>query len=105
MPWCAALICACLESTGFESTRSARARDFLQWGYSVKDHPLSGAIVVLERGEPALNFGHVGLLMGEFDDSIVVLNGNVNNRICLSQFQKTKVIDYRYPSEPLCRAI
>lgn len=103
VPWCSAFVCACLESTGFESTRSSQAKSYLDWGKRAAPAFIFGSIAVLERGKDQSQ-GHVGFVIGESDDSIILLGGNQLDSVCLMEFSKSKVIDYRLPDEPLCHA-
>ena len=93
--WCAAFVGACLERAGISSTRSLRARSYLEWGVAT-DNPAVGSIVVLERGsDPAL--GHVGFLVGMTDTATIVLGGNQSNAVTVAAFDRRLVLDFRAP--------
>src|SRR6478735_4519617 len=57
-PWCAGFVGFCLEAVGIQSTRSAAARSYQNWGVQI-DRPVPGAIVVFWRGSPTGYSGHV----------------------------------------------
>ena len=93
--WCAAFVGACLERAGISSTRSLRARSYLEWGVAA-DNPQAGAIVVLRRGsDPTL--GHVGFLIGTTDAAIIVLGGNQSNAVTVATFDRDLVLGFRIP--------
>ncbi|HWV83786.1 MAG TPA: TIGR02594 family protein [Hyphomicrobiaceae bacterium] len=93
--WCAAFVGACLERAGISSTRSLRARTYLEWGVPADD-PAVGAVVVLERGsDPAL--GHVGFLVGMTDTSVMLLGGNQSNAATVATFDRELVLGFRVP--------
>jgi len=94
--WCAAFVGACLERTGVSSTRSLRARSYLDWGAPM-DAPQVGAIVVLSRGnDPAL--GHVGFLVGMTTTHVLVLGGNQSNAVTVTPFDRGLVLGFRAPT-------
>lgn len=93
--WCAAFVGACMERAGISSTRSLRARSYLEWGVAT-DNPAAGAIVVLSRGsDPAL--GHVGFLVGATDAKAFVLGGNQSNAVTVAPFDRALVLGFRTP--------
>ncbi len=94
--WCAAFVGACLERAGVSSTRSLRARSYLEWG-TPTDTPAAGAIVVLSRGsDPAL--GHVGFLVGMTTTHVLVLGGNQSNAVTVTPFDRGLVLGFRTPA-------
>ncbi|MBN9259460.1 MAG: TIGR02594 family protein [Hyphomicrobium sp.] len=93
--WCAAFVGVCLERAGIASTRSLRARSYLDWG-APADPPSAGAIVVLQRGsDPAL--GHVGFLVGMTGTHVIILGGNQANAVNVSAFDQNLVLGFRQP--------
>ncbi len=93
--WCAAFVGACLERAGIASTRSLRARSYLDWG-TPTDDPGSGAIVVLKRGgNPAQ--GHVGFLVGATATHIFALGGNQSDAVTVAAFDRDLVLGFREP--------
>ncbi|MFN3744750.1 MAG: TIGR02594 family protein [Hyphomicrobiaceae bacterium] len=101
--WCAAFVGACLERAGIASTRSLRARSYLDWG-TPSDAPETGSVVVLRRGnDPAL--GHVGFLVGMTSSHVFVLGGNQSNAVTVAAFDRTLVLGFREPpSQPAASA-
>jgi uncharacterized protein (TIGR02594 family) len=93
--WCAAFVGACLESAGLKCTRSLSARSYLDWGVGMTELQ-PGAVIVLERGsDPAL--GHVGFLVGETPQSVILLGGNQSNAVTVQAFDRARVIGCRLP--------
>lgn len=93
--WCSAFLCWCLEQAGIESTRSAAAISWLDWGYEITE-PKEGCIVILTRSKDVTK-GHVGLWIGESDDAVCLLGGNQRNEVCEEMFPKSKIRGYRWP--------
>lgn len=91
--WCASFVCWVLEKSGFKSTKSAWARDFLNYGEKL-DEPQYGCIVVFKRGTSS---GHVGFWMGEKNGNVSVLGGNQNNKVSIKSYSKSDVLGYRWP--------
>jgi uncharacterized protein (TIGR02594 family) len=93
--WCAAFVGACLERAGLTSTRSLLARSYLAWGQPL-DAFRHGAVVVLSRtADPAL--GHVGFLVGETADSVVLLGGNQGDAVTVEAFPRARLLGLRWP--------
>lgn len=94
-PWCAAFVAACLESAGIAGTGSLLARSYLSWGEETMAPPL-GAVTVLSRGsDPAL--GHIGFLVGETDDGLMLLGGNQSNAVSVERFPRNRLLAFRVP--------
>ena len=94
-PWCAATICAALEACGFESTKSAAAISYKNYGVSCERK--YGAILVIEHpsGKHHVTcFHHVGP-----GSIIYCLGGNQSDQIKISAYDlsKEKVIACRWP--------
>jgi uncharacterized protein (TIGR02594 family) len=93
--WCAAFVGAPLERAEIASTRSPLARSYLKWGEELEAGRL-GAVAVLERGsDPAQ--GHVGFLIGETGDEIILLGGNQSDAVTVAAFPKGRLIGLRWP--------
>lgn len=95
VPWCSAFVCWCLEEAGLKSTRSARARSYLDWGVAI-EKPVEGCVVILQRGDNPAQ-GHVGFYTAENDSMIQVLGGNQHDMVKMSWFKKEDVLGYRWP--------
>lgn len=93
--WCAAFLGACLERSGITGTRSLMARSYMSWGSGL-NAPRTGAIAVLTRSENT-NLGHVGFVIGETADHIMLLGGNQGDAVTVSQFPKDRLLTLRWP--------
>lgn len=105
VPWCSAAVSTWLDEAGRESTKSARARSYLNWGIHLPD-PAFGCIVVLKRGrgrQPGPEVldapGHVGLLIDVIGDDVVVLGGNQSDSVCERPYKIERVLGYRWPGQ------
>ncbi|MBL8564732.1 MAG: TIGR02594 family protein [Hyphomicrobiaceae bacterium] len=93
--WCAAFVGACLERGGRRGTRSLMARSYLQWGEDARELR-TGSVAVLSRGSsPAL--GHVGFVVGEADDKVLLLGGNQGQQVSVQAFPKSRLLGVRWP--------
>jgi uncharacterized protein (TIGR02594 family) len=98
-PWCAGFVGAMLESSGIESSRSAAARSYLNWGRKLSN-PRLGCITVFERGP---RNGHVGFMVGkDARGNLLILGGNQGDAVNIKPFSASRVLGYRWPDgEPL----
>lgn len=95
--WCAAFVGACLTRSGLSGTTSLMARSYLSWGAEIDEGRL-GAVVVFSRGsDPAL--GHVGFLVGETGDGLLVLGGNQGDAVSVQRFDRSILLGLRWPGE------
>lgn len=97
VPWCASFVCWCLEQARVRHTNSARARDFMRWGVPIDD-PVPGCIVVLWRGSPVSDSGHVGFWVSETEDEVSILGGNQSDSVRISNFPRERILGYRMPA-------
>ena len=96
IPWCSSFINWVMKSVGYSCTGSASARSWLNYGEELHE-PKLGCIVILTRGNN-LSTGHVGFYVGNKDSShILVLGGNQKDSDCISSFNRSIVIGYRWP--------
>lgn len=94
-PWCAAFVGACLERTGFVSTRFESARSYIDWGQKL-DAPAVGCVVVFTR----VGGGHVGFVVGQDKSgALLVLGGNQSDEVNIRAFPPSRVSAYRWPTE------
>lgn len=95
--WCAAFVCWCLQSAGIQSTHSAAARAYLNWGKELKS-PKLGCIAVLKRGTSAWQ-GHAAFHLSEdlIRGRVTLLGGNQKNQVCIESFPQSDVLSNRYP--------
>jgi len=90
--WCAAAVNGILREAGLEGSDKPTARSYLEWGTRLHI-PEFGCIVVLRRG---LDWqGHVGFFMDLASDYIYVLGGNQGNRVGMSRYHDSLLLDYR----------
>lgn len=96
-PWCAAFVGAMLVDAGLDSSGSARARSYENWGESCE--PLSGSIAVLKRGNNPKQ-GHVGFVVAvdEGEDMICILGGNQGDAVSFDWFPMSRVVTCRWPT-------
>lgn len=98
-PWCSAFVNWCLQQAGYETTRNALARSWLNWGQAI-DVPRRGCIVVFEREK---KFGHVGFYLEETETDIKVLGGNQQDletkmyEVSEKYYPKSDLLGYRIP--------
>ncbi len=97
--WCSAFVNWCLTEAGYEGTRSALARSWLDWGQKI-DSPRKGCIVIFSRG---FRYGHVGFYVAETETDILVLGGNQQNpatkisEVSERLYPKSRLLGYRIP--------
>ena len=93
--WCAMIVCAALEETGFQSTRDAGAISFDSYGKKL-DHLVKGCVVTISRtggsGRHVTFFDH----FAENGD-MVCLGGNQNNEINLTSYPVSRLKAIRWP--------
>ena len=94
-PWCSAFACWVMKKAGIQGTRSALARSWVNWGYSLQG-PKFGAIVVISRGNNPSQ-GHVGFVSRFDADTVWILGGNQSDSVNVTPFKRSSVIAYRWP--------
>lgn len=101
--WCADFANYCIETAGIPGTRSAMARSFSHHPNFVKlDGPAYGAIVVMWRGDPNGESGHVYFYKKETEAGIIGLGGNQKDSVCEQLQPRDRVLGYYWPkSVPL----
>lgn len=93
--WCAAFVGACLERAGQRGTASLMARSYAGWGKAASDVQ-PGSVAVFKRGDdPAL--GHVGFVVGEIDDALIVLGGNQADAVTVAALSRANLLALRWP--------
>ncbi len=96
--WCAAFVGYCLEKAGIRSTRALNARSYLNWGQHTPT-PDMPDLVVFRRGDNDAE-GHVAFFVRFEGNNVHVLGGNQGDKVCISVFPKSDVLDYRtHPKE------
>ena len=72
----------------------AQARAWLEFGEELTE-PVPGAIVVVQPASSAATSGHVGFYVGEEEDKIVLIAGNVQNSVRIHRIGRSRVLGYR----------
>jgi len=94
-PYCSSFLNWCMKQSGIKGTNSAASRSWLNWGIELKT-PRYGCIVIIWRGTKNSTSGHVGIWLGETETSIKILGANQNNKVCIANFNKNRLLSYRW---------
>lgn len=98
VPWCAAFVGAMLARGGIQNSGKGLAKSYQLWGSPGSGTGLIGAVVVLNRPDPAPKWqGHVGFCCGLTADKVHVLGGNQHDRVSIAAFPRTRVAAIRWP--------
>jgi uncharacterized protein (TIGR02594 family) len=98
--WCSAFINDCMRGAQIVGTGKANARSWLDWGFSLPAARY-GCVVVLSR-PPDPSHGHVALYAGFQDPNFHLLGGNENNQVMIKDYDKSRLLSYRWPiGQPL----
>jgi uncharacterized protein (TIGR02594 family) len=92
--WCAAYTGATLIDAGLKATNKLNAKSYLDYGVKT-EQPQPGDIVVFWRVKPDTVYGHVGIFMDFFNESIWVLSGNQNNKVSIETYPKSRLLGFR----------
>jgi uncharacterized protein (TIGR02594 family) len=97
--WCSAAANAWMSRAGIVGTGSLAARSWLTWGKSLNKQIRPGAVAVFTRGDPKGWQGHVAFCTGkETRTHIEVVGGNQRNAVTTDMYQKSRLLDTRWPS-------
>jgi uncharacterized protein (TIGR02594 family) len=99
--WCSAFVNWVMQKAGYDGTKSAMAKSWINWGVNVKK-PLYGAIAVFDYGETG---GHVGFIVGKQGERLLILGGNQSDQVKTSLFKKGKIAAYVFPKDFNCSFI
>ncbi len=94
--WCAAFTGACIARAGLKGSGSLMARSYLAWGAPLSE-ARTGAIAVLSRGGDPTS-GHVGFLIGETPDAVILLGGNQSDAVSVAAFPRSRLLGLRWPA-------
>lgn len=99
--WCAAFVNGVLHQSGIQGSNSLAARSFLNVGEKVEGKPQEGDVVVLWRGDPNGQQGHVGFYVGEGSTpgSVKILAGNEGDRVAYAEYPASRVLGIRRVSK------
>jgi uncharacterized protein (TIGR02594 family) len=94
--WCSRFVKKAAAQSGVDvSGATDMARSWLKVGQPVDDPDL-GDVVVLSRGDPNSQYGHVGFYEGTNPDgSVRILSGNHNNAVASASYPSERVLGYR----------
>lgn len=95
-PWCSAFANWCIQKAGGKGTRNGYARSWLHWGKKLTI-PEQGCIVVLWRGSPDSDSGHVAFFEGYSQDRthVKLLGGNQSDSVCIKEYPIRQVLGFR----------
>jgi len=85
--WCARALNMALRAAGIRGTGDNRAISFARYG-----HPTGS-----KRGAIAVMPHHVGIVLAEKRDRILLLSGNHGHRVGIGWYAKARIIAYRWP--------
>ena len=92
--WCSAFANWCCKETGFVYSGELDARSWLQVGIKAIT-PQIGDLVVFWRESKESWKGHVGFWLNEDEKYIYCLGGNQHNKVCVSKYPKSQLLEYR----------
>ena len=104
-PWCSSFVNWVLTKAGYQTTDSAAAKSWLEWGTKL-DQPREGAITVVKKKTGATNAAagtasgfHVAFLVSANPATLRLLGGNQSNQVKYSDFPLSgwEVKGYRWP--------
>lgn len=97
-PWCGSFVGLVFKEVGLDSEHTwkmARARHWLNWGVPIS-RPAYGCVVVFTRGSG----GHVAFVTEVLDNgNLMVLGGNQGNQVSIAEYDKDRVLGYRWPKD------
>jgi hypothetical protein len=77
-------------------TKDAQPASWLQWGQPVTE-PIAGAIAVFKSSQPTKPV-RVGFFLLATENYVIVFTGDIASSIGLVAFNKTDLLEYRWPS-------
>jgi len=92
IPWCSSFTNWVMKAAGYNPTRSAAARSWLEWGQRIRT-PIQGCIVVLSRD----GGGHVGFYVSEHAGKVQLLGGNQGDAVSIASYDRKRVLAYVLP--------
>lgn len=92
-PWCAAWVSTCLEESGARSARTAKARNYLLWGFACAFR--FGCVMVFKRGVGEQ--GHVCFGLELAAGVYLTIDGNHHNRVGFAEHSADDLLGIRWP--------
>lgn len=96
IPWTGAFINWVFKQSGIQPQNSAAAESWLSWGQPLAS-PRLGALAIFSRGASG-RAGFLCLYLGETEDQVLCLGGNVADSVRLTAQNKARLLAYRWPS-------
>lgn len=97
IPWCSSFMNWVMIQSGYSGTNSAAARSWLAFGRKSMTFK-KYSIVVFKRGNNGWS-GHVAFAMADLGGTIRCLGGNQSNSVNYSNYNKSDVLGYMWPTE------
>lgn len=94
LAWCAAFVGYCLDFAGYAHTGRLNARSYLKIGNRT-DNPRPGDLVIFWRVKEHSIYGHVAFYVNKRDGYVNVLGGNQGNKVQVSAYLESRVLEYR----------
>ena len=107
VPWCSSFVNWCIEQAGYEGTKNALAKSWLDWGVSLTT-PVMGCICVIKQRQKGIDVKtgsatgyHVAFWLAEKDNRVHLLGGNQSDQVKMSSFGlgSYEIMGYRIPKE------
>ena len=98
--WCSAFAGFSMIRAGYTSTRSLKARSWLNYGVP-QDGPRLGSLLVFWRGSPDGDEGHVAFEIGATPTHHLCLGGNQNNMVTIKPYPRERLLGRRWPTKRL----
>jgi uncharacterized protein (TIGR02594 family) len=92
IPWCSSFMCAMAELAGFKSTRSAKAKSWIDYGAPGMGR--AGDIAVFTRP----GGGHVAFVYKDYQPGsslIFCLGGNQDDKVCVKSYSVSRLLAFR----------
>jgi len=99
VPWCASFMSWIMVEAGYNSTRSAAASSWAEYGRAC--FPRRGAIAVFKR----TGGHHVGIVVGVGNGFVWLLGGNQSDSVSIAKYGTDRLIAYRCPEPAKARVV
>jgi uncharacterized protein (TIGR02594 family) len=98
-PWCASFLSWIMVEAGYNSTRSAAASSWAEYGVACSVR--RGAVAVFKR----TGGHHVGIVVGIGNGFVWLLGGNQGDAVTIAKYSTAKLIAYRCPEPAKARVV
>lgn len=71
------------------------SKGWLKFGKAIE--PWLGAVAVFYRGRPEQDIGHVAFVLGQLEESLVVLGANQSNSVSVVEMPRRRLLGCRWP--------